>query len=757
MIKKVVLAIIFVLFAVNAFSATYYIDYGAANDSANGTSTDTPWKRCPGMVGFAGSYSHSNGDVFVFKGGVTWPLVTMPLTVANSGADGVEDIYTGGQEEGTPYGSGYPVFDGGNSDSIPYHIVVSGKSNIKIRYIKVSNLRHSDGSGQSISLFSVGNIEVSNMFIEPNCVNCLSWSAATGNYSKIYIHDNTIRQCGRVNISAGNSRTTDIRVYNNTMEGQWDYDPISYHSDGFMFGGDGTTDYAIKGLYIYNNRFWGDWQRAYTAQIYLNGTPMSCYSFTNGTHEPTANQVIYGETSGGIGNKVYTATLSSGAWDGSGVGTLCMSFSSSVNGEDMHESLAGAGNLIATLSSGATGAACKSTQDTYIWNNILTTSNATGAGESGDKGIKVAYGHDNVNIFNNTIDHSSQTHGGSVCMEYYGFVSNVTIKNNICNGFLNHSIFSPVAIGTNVIDYNIYKTRNNRLINYNNVNAYSTCASAATGLGALFPNTKCSIADPLFTTNITPADHGSPYYSMNNGDLTPAITSYAKGNGVDLSAIAPFTTFGAIDFNGATRTTWDIGAIAYGATEGDTTPPTVMSAIIQSLGTSIIFGFSEQITSTSGAAFTLDTSGAAIALTCPAVTGVNTMTCTTNRTIQQNESSIVIGYSGTKVTDIAINDLAEITSQAGTNNSTIQDPPNYTLTVTKSHCSTSSVPLGIDCGSTCSSDYQLGTVITLYPFCDNGHWVPVYSGDCVSDGTVTMSADKACTITCSAIPRLSWH
>jgi hypothetical protein len=66
-------------------------------------------------------------------------------------------------------------------------------------------------------------------------------------------------------------------------------------------------------------------------------------------------------------------------------------------------------------------------------------------------------------------------------------------------------------------------------------------------------------------------------------------------------------------------------------------------------------------------------------------------------------------------------------------------------------------PSGINCGSTCSYVFQASTVITLYGFCDNGWQTPVYAGDCASNGTVTMSAGKACTVTCSAIPILPWH
>ena len=50
----------------------FYIDFAGGSDSNNGISKTTPWKRAPGMSGFAGSYSLQDGDTFIFKGGVTW-------------------------------------------------------------------------------------------------------------------------------------------------------------------------------------------------------------------------------------------------------------------------------------------------------------------------------------------------------------------------------------------------------------------------------------------------------------------------------------------------------------------------------------------------------------------------------------------------------------------------------------------------------------------------------------------------------------
>lgn len=75
-------------------AAQYFIDYSATNDSANGTTMGTPWKRHPYMVGFSGSYSHAAGDRFIFKGGVTWPRSVFQMNITAGGSsDSVRDYY----------------------------------------------------------------------------------------------------------------------------------------------------------------------------------------------------------------------------------------------------------------------------------------------------------------------------------------------------------------------------------------------------------------------------------------------------------------------------------------------------------------------------------------------------------------------------------------------------------------------------------------------------------------------------------------
>src|SRR5215212_3372194 len=86
---------VFLAAAAHAHATTYYIDFGAADDSKTGTSKSTPWKRCPGMAGFGGSYSHQAGDRFIFKGGVTWSKSCFQMKVTAGGSSDTNRDYYG--------------------------------------------------------------------------------------------------------------------------------------------------------------------------------------------------------------------------------------------------------------------------------------------------------------------------------------------------------------------------------------------------------------------------------------------------------------------------------------------------------------------------------------------------------------------------------------------------------------------------------------------------------------------------------------
>lgn len=199
------------------------------------------------------------------------------------------------------------------------------------------------------------------------------------------------------------------------------------------------------------------------------------------------------------------------------------------------------------------------------------------------------------------------------------------------------------------------------------------------------------------------------------------------------------------------------GVLGYTLTGGgsDTTAPTVTSAYIQANGTDVIFNFSEPITSTSGAAFTAAGLGSAVTLTCPAVgTAATSITCTTNRPITQEEGNGTYGYTGTKVVDVATNALATIDSSPTLVNLSAQNtPPTYTVTINKTGtgCTITSSPSGANCGETCSVTVDGGTLVTIGGYLENGWSSITYGGDCASNGTVTVNADKTCTVTCTPI------
>lgn len=254
--------------------------------------------------------------------------------------------------------------------------------------------------------------------------------------------------------------------------------------------------------------------------------------------------------------------------------------------------------------------------------------------------------------------------------------------------------------------------------------------------------------NPLFT-DITTYGLGA---NSSLNDLTLQAGSPALNVGTDLSAY--FTT----DFAGNTRptgsNTWDLGAYESGAS-GDATAPTLLSATIASNGTTLTLGFSEPVDTTINTGFTLTPSGEAVTLTYASGSGSNSLVYTVSRAIQQEETA-TISYvqPGNGIEDAADNDLASFSGSAVTNNSTQTSPPLYTLAITKGAGigSITSVPSGISCGETCSHDYDGGTAVQLSIACVNEGWyVSSITGDCASDGSVTMSAAKACTVTCTEI------
>lgn len=149
-----------------ANAATYYIDYNAVNDSANGTTKSTPWKRHPYMPGFSGSYSHAAGDTFYFKGGVTWPASVLPMTITQGGSSAAaRDTYS---SDVTWYNGGSwvrPILDGQYA-LVKLIGVESGVSHLNIMNLELKRATSNGVWGQgSITFGMADNTTISNLWI----------------------------------------------------------------------------------------------------------------------------------------------------------------------------------------------------------------------------------------------------------------------------------------------------------------------------------------------------------------------------------------------------------------------------------------------------------------------------------------------------------------------------------------------------------------------------------------------------------------
>lgn len=108
---KRLLLIAILFWAAPSWATTYYISYSSGSNANNGTAKGTPWKSHPYMqsgAGCAGSphaYSHSAGDIFIFKQGDSWPNACFDMVIQNGGGSGNPDQYTFDPTWGTSGGT----------------------------------------------------------------------------------------------------------------------------------------------------------------------------------------------------------------------------------------------------------------------------------------------------------------------------------------------------------------------------------------------------------------------------------------------------------------------------------------------------------------------------------------------------------------------------------------------------------------------------------------------------------------------------
>lgn len=265
-------------------AATFYIDSATGNDtrtSAQAQSQSTPWAHMPGMSGCTSncaSYSVQAGDVFVLKGGSTWKFSSTTANLITIGTSGI--TIQGGQRLDTPWGSGYPVIDGAGCTTSRMAIIGTNKS-LTVDGIKIINMGYAPDSSRGFGIFLDGGdtIEIKNCWLETSAIDALAIGMSAGNVNHLWIHDNHFKNNGRVEIGKGSGDSAysmnDIQIYNNLYEGPGQVNYGVYHLDGFMIQANNKTDYGIKNLKIYNNKFYGDWSQGGTALIFLSGCNFS--------------------------------------------------------------------------------------------------------------------------------------------------------------------------------------------------------------------------------------------------------------------------------------------------------------------------------------------------------------------------------------------------------------------------------------------------------------------------------------------------
>jgi len=277
------LAVLFTssLLSSQASAATYYIDYAGGLDSNNGTSMASPWRLAPGMQGFTRSYSHQNGDIFIFKGGVTWPSTVYPWIIKNGGGSGSPDIYTTNHSWFSGGSFTQPIFDDGSS-----HPGATGMLNVNgLGYLTFNDLTFTKcgapqvaDSDKCLVFQNTNDITLSNnTFTTYNWIAVYFVFADGANHSNFTFTGNDwSHTSGAIWFAsaAANTAMHNITYTNNVFHDYSSQIGGGVHGDGawhyFAVPANDSTQY-IDGVNFSSNRFYGDFTRSYGSDGAMTG------------------------------------------------------------------------------------------------------------------------------------------------------------------------------------------------------------------------------------------------------------------------------------------------------------------------------------------------------------------------------------------------------------------------------------------------------------------------------------------------------
>jgi len=212
----------------------YYVSQAGSdsNSQAAAKSKSTPWKHAPYMHSFAGSYTHTSGDCFVFRGGDTWVAADY-FTITSGGSSANPDYYGVDQAWYTGGSWTRPTFD--VQGTLP-QVDSNRNSNIflfKANWVTVDNWEIIHGtcstsgptSQNYFSLSSRDGIVVTNGYFHaftPPSGGCGSGTTGDGNGIGVWIYES-------VNSSAGCDGSFDHNIVDGSDgSGAQGYETIVY-------------------------------------------------------------------------------------------------------------------------------------------------------------------------------------------------------------------------------------------------------------------------------------------------------------------------------------------------------------------------------------------------------------------------------------------------------------------------------------------------------------------------------------------------
>jgi len=187
---------------------TYYVDFAAGSDIADGKSETTAFEHAPGdanAVGQAGATMLVPGDVVLLKGGVHYQGT---ITITASGTKAKPIVLEGGAQEG--WGSGMAIIDGQETRALG--VGVQNASYVVVEGLEVTSFDKSQSStGISVNGGMndevVGNVLHDIYYVTNPSPGSTAWEQQSGtgisvqNSSGTNVYANSVRDCGNAGIS----------------------------------------------------------------------------------------------------------------------------------------------------------------------------------------------------------------------------------------------------------------------------------------------------------------------------------------------------------------------------------------------------------------------------------------------------------------------------------------------------------------------------------------------------------------------------